>query len=75
MVAYPLLNVNEKQISNNHEKAQTFNEFSLSYSNINNPHAGLPEDEHFANNLDLIPATEMKWLIYFKHRHYKTNWT
>ena len=50
--------VNGKQISDNHEKAQALNEFFLSHSNIDDSHAGLPEEENFANNLDSILATE-----------------
>ena len=39
-------------------KAQSFNEFFQSYSNIDYSHARLPEDENVTNNLDSILATE-----------------
>ena len=55
---YPALNVNGKQISDNHEQAQTCNDFCLSHSNIDYSFAGLPEDEHFTNNLGSILATD-----------------
>jgi hypothetical protein len=56
--SYPSLNVNGKQVSDNQEKAQAFNEFFLSHSNIDDSNANLPDDDNFPNNLDSITATE-----------------
>ena len=48
-----------KQLTDNKEKAQAFNEFFLSHSNIDDSNAELPNnDENFQHNLETITATE-----------------
>ena len=62
--AYPSLNINGKQISDNKEKAEAFNEFFLSHSNIDDSEASLHDDHdnddgiEFLHKLESIIATE-----------------
>jgi hypothetical protein len=56
--SYPTLQVNGKQIVDNKEKAQEFNKFFLSHSNIDVTNARLPDEHNFPKNLDSISATE-----------------
>ena len=57
--SYPYLDINDVQINDNQEKAQAFNEFFLSHSNIDESRATLPnDDQDLESNLVTILATE-----------------
>ena len=45
--SYPPLNVNGRQITDNEEKAQAYNDFFISHSNVNDSNASLPDDNEF----------------------------
>lgn len=57
-ISYPTLNVNGKQITDNQDKAESYNDFFLSHSNIDVSNASLPDDDNFESNLTEINATE-----------------
>jgi hypothetical protein len=56
--SYSPLNYQNKQITGNKDKAEIFNSFFLSHSNINVANAHLPDDINFPEILDSISATE-----------------
>lgn len=57
--SYPALNVDDEQITDSKDKAEAFNKSFLSYSNIDDSNASLPEiDETVFQGLDEIIATE-----------------
>jgi hypothetical protein len=60
--SYPTLNVNDKDITDNKQKAEAFNDFFLSHSNIDDSNSELPdhEEDDFPNNLEFIEATEQE---------------
>ena len=55
--SYPTLCVDGKQFNLNKEKAQAFNNFFLSHSNIDESNAVLPEDDNFPEGISNIAAT------------------
>ena len=55
---YPALNVNNTQITCNKDKAEAFNNFFLSHSNIDTSNAHLPEEQDFPEEVESIIATE-----------------
>ena len=56
--SYPSLTVNNKSVTDNKEKAEEFNNFFLSHSNIDDSLAHLPNDINFEDSLEYIVATE-----------------
>ena len=56
--SYPSLNVNDRPVTDNEEKASEFNKFFLSHSDIDLSNAQLPNQEEFPQNLAEIRATE-----------------
>ena len=56
--SYPSLQINGKSVTMNEDKAQAFNNFFLSHSNIDDANAQLPDDNNFPEGLDDITATE-----------------
>ena len=58
--SYPSLVVNNNQITNNRDKAEAFNHFFLSHSDIDDSNAQLPDEQNFQVGLDNILATEQE---------------
>ena len=58
--SYPSLNLNNAMITDNHEKAQAFNTFFLSHSNIDLSSAQLPETDDVPARLVDIQTTEQE---------------
>ena len=58
--SYPALSVNDKSITSNKDKAQAFNDFFLSHSNVDDLNAELPDDQEFPQGIDTIAATEQE---------------
>ena len=56
--SYPSLNINDKNINLNKEKAEAFNNFFLSHSSIDESNAVLPDDNEFPEGISNIVATE-----------------
>ena len=57
--SYPYLNVDNQQVTESKNKAQAFNDFFLSHSNIDDTNAKLPENNICRENgLDAVKASE-----------------
>ena len=56
--SYPSLLVDNKVVATNKEKADVFNNFFLSHSNIDFSNASLPDEDNFPEGLGFIEASE-----------------
>ncbi len=57
--SYHYLNVDNQQVTESNKKAQAFNDFFLSHSNIDDKNARLPENCNYSGNgLDAVKASE-----------------
>ena len=56
--SYPSLKVRDTLVTDNRDKANTFNSFYLSHSNIDTSNATLPDDQDFPHNLGEVSAAE-----------------